>query len=83
MILHLGGFSTAAVRLRREQRLPLAERELRYGRRGPRPDRERRETARYAGVARSTVGRIVDQSELYREFDPSGTSAPLESATGD
>ena len=43
----------------------------------------KRSTARFAGVSRSTVGRILDRADLYRDYDPSDTSAPPESATGD
>lgn len=46
----------------------------------------KRSTARYADVARSTVGRIVDRADLYREFDPSHVGvdvAPSESAADD
>ena len=43
----------------------------------------KRSVARFAGVARSTVGRILERSDLYRDYDPSDTSASPESATGD
>ena len=44
----------------------------------------KRSVARFAGVARSTVGRILDRADLYREFDPSAAAdAPAESLADD
>lgn len=43
----------------------------------------KRSTARFAGISRLTVGRILERTDLYREFDPSETHRLRESATGD
>ena len=43
----------------------------------------KRSVARFAGVSRSTVGRILDRAELYRDYDPSDTSAAPESLVSD
>lgn len=43
----------------------------------------KRSTARFAGVSRSTVGRILDRKDLYREFDPSRSGTVPGSLAGD
>lgn len=44
----------------------------------------KRSTAKYAGVSRSTVGRIIERVDLYREHGGDGViGAVAESAAGD
>lgn len=44
----------------------------------------KRPVARFAGVSRSTVGRILDRAELYRDYDQIDAAGALpESLAGD
>lgn len=46
-------------------------------------DESKRSVARFAGVSRSTLGRIIDRADLYREFNPSSSGTISESLAGD